>query len=66
MNDLPPEWQTVNDYVRAFVAERLRAALHNQDGVYRRLEEHEAEVALQAVFDLLAEQPFIDAVKALP
>lgn len=63
--ELPPEWQAVNDYVRAFVAERVKTALHNQDGRYRRLAEAEGEVALQAIFDLLAEAEFLEAVKAL-
>lgn len=61
----PPEWQHATDYCRAFVAERVRAKLHNQDGRWRALTQAEGEIALQAIFDLLSEAEFIAAVKAL-
>jgi hypothetical protein len=57
--ELPAEWQAINDYCRAFVAERVRIKLHNQDGRWRALTQAEGEIALQAIFDLLAEQPFL-------
>ena len=62
----PPEWQHATDYCRAFVAERVLAKLHNQDGRWRALTQAEGEIALQALMDILAEQEFLDAVKALP